>query len=68
MLDFLAIGIHEIANISAIRLERLVNADYSKGLPGFLVENGGLNNGFMIPHVTAAALGEKILILYYIHM
>ena len=56
----MAIAIHEIANISAIRLERLVNGKYSPvELEGFLVNEGGLNNGFMIPHVTAAALGEK---------
>ena len=57
----MAIAIHEIANISAIRLERLVNVKYSNGLPAFLVKEPGPNMGFMIPHVTAAALGEKVL-------
>ncbi|EFA81234.1 histidase [Heterostelium album PN500] len=54
-LDYLAIGIHEISNISERRLERLVNHQLS-GLPAFLVKEGGLNSGFMISHCTAAAL------------
>ncbi len=53
-LDFLAIGVHEIANISERRIERLVNPHLS-GLPAFLVASGGLNSGFMIAHCTAAA-------------
>lgn len=54
-LDFLAISVHEIGSISERRLERLVNPNLSY-LPDFLVKEGGLNNGFMIPHCTAAAL------------
>lgn len=54
-LDFLAIAVHELANISERRVERLVNSTLS-GLPAFLVEEGGLNSGFMIAHCTSAAL------------
>jgi histidine ammonia-lyase len=54
-LDYLTIGIHELAAMSERRTERLVNPSLS-GLPAFLVENGGLNSGFMIAHCTAAAL------------
>lgn len=54
-LDYLAIGVHELASMSERRTERLVNPSLS-GLPAFLVENGGLNSGFMIAHCTAAAL------------
>ncbi|ESO05074.1 hypothetical protein HELRODRAFT_99395 [Helobdella robusta] len=54
-LDYLAIAIHEIANMSERRIERLNNPNYS-GLPAFLTNNGGLNSGFMIAHCTAAAL------------
>ena len=36
-------------------MERMVNKTYS-GLPAFLVENGGLNSGFMVPQYTAAGL------------
>jgi len=55
-LDYLAIGIHELASISERRIERLVNPALSNHLPAFLVQEGGLNSGFMIAHCTAAAL------------
>eukprot|EP00064_Thunnus_orientalis_P012249 superscaffoldBa00001857_g12283 len=54
-LDYLAIGVHELASISERRIERLVNPALSE-LPAFLVKDGGLNSGFMIAHCTAAAL------------
>ncbi|XP_059090551.1 histidine ammonia-lyase-like [Tigriopus californicus] len=54
-LDYLAIGIHELASMSERRIERLVNPAYSE-LPAFLIKEGGLNSGFMISHVTSAAL------------
>merc|ERR1711971_354624 len=53
--DYLAIGIHELAAMSERRTERLVNPAYSE-LPAFLVKDGGLNSGFMLAHCTAAAL------------
>ncbi|XP_065910340.1 histidine ammonia-lyase-like isoform X2 [Dysidea avara] len=43
-LDYLAIGVHELASLSERRIERLVNPVYS-GLPAFLTSNGGLNSG-----------------------
>ena len=54
-LDYLAIGVHELAAMSERRVERLVNPALSE-LPAFLVREGGLNSGFMIAHCTAAAL------------
>merc|ERR1719175_92436 len=54
-MDYLAIGVHELAAMSERRIERLVNPAYSE-LPAFLVKDGGLNSGFMIAHCTAAAL------------
>jgi len=57
-LDYLAIAVHEIANISERRIERLVNGSLS-GLPSFLVKEGGQNSGFMIAHCTAAALTSE---------
>lgn len=54
-LDFLAIGVHELSSVSERRIERLVNPVLSR-LPAFLVREGGLNSGFMMAHVTAAAL------------
>jgi histidine ammonia-lyase len=55
VLDYLAVAIHELSNISERRIERLVNPALSE-LPAFLTPNGGLNSGFMIAQVTAAAL------------
>uniref|UniRef100_A0A8C6P083 Histidine ammonia-lyase n=1 Tax=Nothobranchius furzeri TaxID=105023 RepID=A0A8C6P083_NOTFU len=54
-LDYLAIGVQELASISERRIERLVNPTHSE-LPAFLVKEGGLNCGFMVAHCTAAAL------------
>jgi histidine ammonia-lyase len=54
--DFMKLGIAELANISERRLERLVNPALSEGLPAFLVEEGGINSGFMIVQYAAAAL------------
>ena len=55
-LDFLAIATAELANISERRIEQLVNPSLSSGLPAFLAPEPGLNSGFMILQVTAAAL------------
>jgi histidine ammonia-lyase len=58
-LDFLTIGIHEIASISERRIERLVNPVLS-GLPAFLVNKGGLHSGFMIAHVRDSATTPRL--------
>ena len=55
-MDYAALAIAELANISERRTERLVNPHLSNGLPAFLTRNGGLNSGFMIAQYTAAAL------------
>lgn len=62
-MDTLAIAVAEYANISERRIERLVNPSLSNGLPAFLVANGGLNCGFMIPQYAAAALVSENKIL-----
>ncbi|XP_007907254.1 histidine ammonia-lyase-like [Callorhinchus milii] len=61
-LDYLAIGVHELAAISERRIERLCNPSLS-GLPAFLVTDGGLNCGFMVIHCTAAALVSENKVL-----
>jgi histidine ammonia-lyase len=53
--DTLALAIAEIGSLSERRVAVLVDPKMS-GLPAFLVENSGLNSGFMIAQVTAAAL------------
>ncbi len=54
-MDFMAIALAELANVSERRTERLVNGSLSS-LPRFLTEHGGLNSGLMIAQYTAAAL------------
>ncbi len=53
--DTLALAIAEIGNLSERRIAVLVDPKMS-GLPPFLVDNSGVNSGFMIAQVTAAAL------------
>ena len=53
-MDFLAIAVAELGNISERRTYRLISG--SRGLPSFLVANPGLNSGFMIPQYTAASI------------
>lgn len=62
VLDFLAIAIAELANISERRTERLVNHSLG-GLPRFLTPNGGLNSGMMIAQYTAASLVSENKVL-----
>jgi histidine ammonia-lyase len=61
-LDFLAIAVAELGSISERRIEKLTNPAMS-GLPAFVVKEGGLNSGFMIPHVVAAALVSENKVL-----
>ena len=63
VLDYLAIALSELANISERRVERLVNGSLSYGLPRFLTQHGGLNSGLMIAQYTAAALVSENKIL-----
>ena len=53
-LDFLAIAISEIGNISERRTYQLISG--ARQLPSFLVSEPGLNSGFMIPQYTAASI------------
>ena len=62
-LDFIAIALSALAGISERRIERLVNPALSEGLPPFLAEGAGLNSGFMMPQVTAAALVSENKVL-----
>ncbi|MBI4548682.1 MAG: histidine ammonia-lyase [Ignavibacteriae bacterium] len=61
-LDFLAIALAELANISERRIERMVNGTLS-GLPRFLSEDGGLNSGMMLAQYTAASLVSENKVL-----
>ena len=61
-LDLLAIACTQLQTISERRVEQLVNPSLS-GLPPFLARNSGLNSGFMIAQVTAAALAAESKVL-----
>jgi histidine ammonia-lyase len=56
--DVLALAIAEIGALSERRIALLIDSSLS-GLPPFLVENGGVNSGFMVAQVTAAALAAE---------
>ncbi|WNM17958.1 histidine ammonia-lyase [Flavobacterium capsici] len=53
-LDFLSIALAELGSISERRTYQLISG--LRGLPAFLVDNPGLNSGFMIPQYTAASI------------
>ncbi len=61
-MDVLAMALTQLASISERRVEQMVNPSLS-GLPPFLAKNSGLNSGFMIAQVTAAALVAESRIL-----
>ncbi|QPR54237.1 histidine ammonia-lyase [Aeromonas allosaccharophila] len=56
--DNLALAIAEIGSLSERRMALLIDSRMS-GLPAFLVNNGGVNSGFMIAQVTSAALASE---------
>ncbi|HEX9775767.1 MAG TPA: histidine ammonia-lyase [Actinomycetota bacterium] len=55
-LDFLAIAASELASISERRTDRMLDPAHSHGLPAFLVEDPGVNSGFMLAQYTQASL------------
>ncbi|MFH0906547.1 MAG: histidine ammonia-lyase [archaeon] len=62
-LDFLAIAISELGNISDRRIFRMIDSNLNEGLPPFLITSSGLSNGFMIPQYTTAALVSENKVL-----
>jgi histidine ammonia-lyase len=63
-MDYLAIAMTELGNISERRIMRLTDeCSNAHALPAFLTENGGLNSGFMITQYTAAALATENKVL-----
>ncbi|CAI5725535.1 unnamed protein product [Peronospora destructor] len=59
VLDYLAIGIHEITSVSERRIDRLVNPTLSN-LPAFLVPEGGLNSGFSMRLLWSRRISRTI--------
>ena len=62
-LDYAAIGLADLLSISERRIDRLINPDINEGLPPFLSDNPGISSGFMIAHVTSAALLNEAKVL-----
>jgi histidine ammonia-lyase len=62
-LDYMAIVLSALAGISERRIERLVNPALNEGLPPFLAADAGINSGFMMPQVAAAALASENKVL-----
>src|SRR5437667_2906414 len=60
--DFMAMALATLSNISERRVERLLNPEYGD-LPAFLADHPGLNSGFMIAQVAAAALASENKVL-----
>ena len=65
-MDYLALALTELGNISERRLTRLTDESSNKeALPAFLTEHGGLNSGFMLTQYTAAALASENKVLVH---
>ena len=61
--DFLGIALSELASMSERRIERMVNANLSNGLPPFLALEGGVNSGYMIVQYSAASMASENKVL-----
>src|SRR5207247_3079485 len=61
--DYAAIALTDLMSISERRIERLINPDMNEGLPAFLARQPGMQSGFMIAHVAAAALLNEAKVL-----
>jgi len=61
--DTLGIAVSELGDISERRIAKLIDPALNHGLPAFLVKNGGINCGFMIPQYAAAALVSENKVL-----
>jgi histidine ammonia-lyase len=62
-LDVLAIALTNLATISERRIDRLVHPDFNEGLPPFLTPDPGVNSGFMMAQIAAAALASECKVL-----
>ncbi len=62
-LDYAAMAVTDLMSISERRADRMLNPDKSDGLPPFLAQRPGVQSGFMIAHVTMAALLSEARVL-----
>jgi histidine ammonia-lyase len=61
--DYAAIAMTDLAGITERRIDRLLNPDINEGLPAFLAMDPGLESGFMIAQIVAAALINECQVL-----
>lgn len=61
--DYAAIAMTDLMNIGERRIDRLTNPDKSEGLPAFLARKPGVESGFMVAQVAAAALVNEARVL-----
>jgi len=61
--DYAAIALTDLMNIAERRIDRLTNPDKSEGLPAFLARKPGVESGFMVAQVAAAALINEARVL-----
>ncbi|HLW36466.1 MAG TPA: histidine ammonia-lyase [Chthoniobacterales bacterium] len=61
--DYAAIALTDLMNIAERRIDRLTNPDKSEGLPAFLARKPGVESGFMVAQVAAAALVNEARVL-----
>ena len=62
-LDVMAIAMANLATIAERRIDRLLHPDLNHGLPAFLARDAGVNSGFMMAQVSAAALASECKVL-----
>ena len=62
-MDVLAIALTNLATIAERRIDRLVNPDLNQGLPAFLATDPGVDSGYMMAQVTAAAIASECKLL-----
>ncbi len=62
-LDVMCIALTNLATMSERRTDRLVHPDLNEGLPPFLSSDAGVNSGFMMAQVSAAALASECKVL-----
>ena len=62
-LDVMAIAMANLATIAERRIDRLLHPDLNHGLPPFLARDAGVNSGFMMAQVSAAALASECKVL-----
>lgn len=62
-LDVLAIALTNLGTIAERRIDRLVHPDLNQGLPPFLTRDAGVNSGFMMAQISAAAIASECKVL-----